>query len=68
MLKYLLKFHPFLDARKPRSGISWSTWSSWSQCSFECLPGESQARTRTCENHTKKIPVDIKLCLAQVRL
>ena len=27
---------------------SWGEWSSWSQCSEQCLPGESQARTRQC--------------------
>jgi len=52
------------EVRNPRTTASWGPWSSWSQCSYECLPGESQARTRTCSDQRLGTQVDLKLCLA----
>ena len=54
------------EVRNPRTTASWGPWSSWSQCSYECLPGESQARTRTCSDQRLGTQVDLKLCLAHV--
>ena len=41
---------------------SWGEWSSWSQCSEQCLPGESQARTRLCLRSDGEPSEDLTNC------
>ena len=48
-------------------GGRWSEWSEWSACSKQCLPGESQARSRQCLDHRGSPTKDTSKCPKQVR-
>ena len=50
-----------------KAGAKWSEWSEWSACSKQCLPGESQARSRQCLDHQGASVKDTSLCPKKVQ-
>lgn len=46
-----------------RTDATWSPWSEWTNCSAQCRPGESQARSRQCQAKSGGPPyIDVQNC------
>ena len=47
-----------------RADATWSEWSEWTDCSPQCRPGESQARSRQCQSKPGDGPpyIDVQNC------